>query len=34
MDGKADEEDHKEMVRIPEYFKVRPPDGFGRGCDN
>lgn len=34
MDGKTDEEDHKEMVCIPEYFKVGPPDGFGGGCDN
>lgn len=34
MDGKTDEEDHKEMVCVPKHFKVRPPDGFGGGGDN
>lgn len=34
MDGKANEEDHKEMMCVPKNFKVRPPDGFGGGSDN
>lgn len=34
MDGKTNEEDHKEMVCVPKHFKIRPPDGFGGGGDN
>lgn len=29
MDDKANEEDDKEMVGVPKYFKIRPSDGFG-----
>lgn len=34
MDGETNEEDYKEMVCVPKHFKIRPPDGFGGGCDN
>lgn len=34
MDDKANEEDDKEMVGVPKYFKIWPSDGFGGWRDD
>lgn len=34
MDDKANKEDDKEMVGVPKYFKIWPPDGFGGWGDD
>lgn len=34
MDDEANKEDDKEMVSVPKYFKIRPPDGFGGWGDD
>lgn len=34
MDDEANKEDDKEMVGVPKYFKIRPPDGFGGWGDD